>query len=59
MSRPLFPSLYQINTRVWLTELSMGAGGRPIEERVLPMEDGFFQGAFADVVVEWGAGDTH
>ena len=28
MSRPLFPSLYQINTRVWLTELSQ-ALGRP------------------------------
>src|SRR6187551_686539 len=28
MHRPLFPSLYQINTRVWLTELSH-ALGRP------------------------------
>jgi hypothetical protein len=24
MREPLFPSLYQINTRVWLTELSRG-----------------------------------
>src|SRR6266404_2443533 len=28
MSKPLYPSLYQINTRVWLTELSR-ALGRP------------------------------
>jgi glycosidase len=26
MSEPLYPSLYQINTRVWLTELSRGLG---------------------------------
>jgi hypothetical protein len=26
MGRPLYPSLYQINTRVWLTELSHGLG---------------------------------
>ena len=26
MARPLYPSLYQINTRVWLTELSQGLG---------------------------------
>src|SRR5262249_1237233 len=26
MRRPLYPSLYQINTRVWLTELSRGLG---------------------------------
>jgi hypothetical protein len=25
MAKPLYPSLYQINTRVWLTELSRGA----------------------------------
>jgi len=25
MTKPLYPSLYQINTRVWLTELSRGA----------------------------------
>jgi hypothetical protein len=28
MQRPLYPSLYQINTRVWLTELSRGLGRR-------------------------------
>ena len=28
MRTPLYPSLYQINTRVWLTELSC-ALGRP------------------------------
>ena len=28
MAKPLYPSLYQINTRVWLTELSR-ALGRP------------------------------
>jgi len=26
MQKPLYPSLYQINTRVWLTELSRGLG---------------------------------
>jgi hypothetical protein len=26
MNHPLYPSLYQINTRVWLTELSQGLG---------------------------------
>jgi len=26
MTRPLYPSLYQINTRVWLTEISRGLG---------------------------------
>src|SRR5262245_56974421 len=28
MSSPHYPSLYQINTRVWLTELSQGLGRR-------------------------------
>jgi Alpha amylase, catalytic domain len=28
MARPRYPSLYQINTRVWLTELSQGLGRR-------------------------------
>jgi hypothetical protein len=28
MPKPLYPSLYQVNTRVWLTELSR-ALGRP------------------------------
>jgi hypothetical protein len=28
MERPLYPSLYQVNTRVWLTELSRGLGRR-------------------------------
>ena len=26
MRKPLYPSLYQINTRVWLTELSRALG---------------------------------
>ena len=26
MGEPLYPSLHQINTRVWLTELSQGLG---------------------------------
>ena len=26
MARPLYPSLYQVNTRVWLTELSQALG---------------------------------
>ena len=26
MDEPLYPALYQINTRVWLTELSQAAG---------------------------------
>ena len=28
---------------------------RPIEERVLPMQNGLFEYTFGDVVVEWGA----
>ena len=28
MSNPRYPSLYQINTRVWLTELSRALGKR-------------------------------
>ena len=28
MELPRYPSLYQINTRVWLTELSGGVGRR-------------------------------
>jgi glycosidase len=28
MKNPVYPSLYQINTRVWLTELSAGPGSR-------------------------------
>src|SRR5215831_8037023 len=28
MDRPLYPSLYQLNTRVWLTELSRNLGRR-------------------------------
>lgn len=28
MSNPRYPSLYQINTRVWLTELSHALGKR-------------------------------
>ncbi len=28
MSKPLYPALYQINTRVWLTELSRALGRR-------------------------------
>lgn len=26
MHEPLYPSLYQINTRIWLTELGRGLG---------------------------------
>ena len=33
MERPLYPSLYQVNTRVWLTELSRTLG------RTVTLED--------------------
>jgi hypothetical protein len=32
MRKPLYPSLYQINTRVWLTELSRGARKATLDE---------------------------
>ena len=30
MSEPLYPSLYQINTRVWMTELARELGARGV-----------------------------
>ncbi len=38
MAKPRYPSLYQINTRVWLTDLSQGLGRRATLDDILDAE---------------------
>ena len=47
MLRPLYPSLYQINTRIWLTDLSRSLGRRATLDDIPDAElDHFAEGGF-------------